>query len=607
MLIELQNSNILFLDTLSKRRVILSELKNVNDLICYNDNIIILQDNIYKLYNLYKNETSEFIFNIDNLITCYGNKYFAINNKNNTISIFNANMEFIENLTLSHNDIIAIKYNNNTKILIYKQKINKNKYVAIVKSNDKEITINHPSEKIICLKDKIVFVNNNIFYIYTYDGSFVKEFIVDNFIFDHIKPRDNFLLFYNEHFNILLDLNNYKIYKIPGHNRKIEFIDYNLTNYNEHKTVSSKSDISIVLVCHPNYIKYLENCINSIDGQTIIPDKKILILDNIDTIPDFLSVHSDWLIKQGFWGSPNPARNLGLELCNSQWVCFFDSDNIMPFDYIEKLDDITKNVNKNVAFIYPKIIFDDKIETSLFHCNKQYWNYRISNNVDTASVWKTSALKNIGGWHENIHTEDDYYLVLELTSKGWSGHFASNVIFNHISHIEEPGRWVSNVDKISEALWEIRSIDIVIDCNIGDLFDINKLNTPNKCTLYLLNYGRNNIPDFLYQKFNNVVYSNYNIFHFNSDLLFTINLNDMQHISQNMLFELSSKIIPYHVFNEYIGGATYNNNIQWSGMMWNGYFVDNVKHINISNKNRYIDAIVKNIYDSKFKIIKKEG
>ena len=222
-------------------------------------------------------------------------------------------------------------------------------------------------------------------------------------------------------------------------------------------------NISIVLTCHPEYLKYLTSCIDSINNQSIKPKQRVLVLDNIEEFDSSIYHAEEWLIVRGNWGHPNPARNAGLKECRAKWVIFFDADNIMLENYISSFLAHIPDVGENIAFLYKDILlkYNDSIIKHPLVSSWDYWKVREGNFIDTSSMWSVDAVKDIGGWDDNIQNEDDYNLVLRLSSKGWSGQYISSQPASmHISH-NNKGRWSQNRDKIMNSLFNSYSFSII--------------------------------------------------------------------------------------------------------------------------------------------------
>jgi len=282
-------------------------------------------------------------------------------------------------------------------------------------------------------------------------------------------------------------------------------------------------NLSIVVICHPPYYQYLKSCIDSIDQQSLQPSQKILVLDNFDKIPEDLNAKT-WKIIIGQYGHPNKARNIGLGNSANEWVMFFDADNIMAQHYIKSFQEEIATADQNTAFIYKNIILIKNNNEFKHPLVKKwdYWGIREGNFIDTSSVWRKSALEAVGGWDTNIQTEDDYNLVLRLSSQGWSGKYISSAPYSmHYSH---NGRWAQNYDKMMDSLFNSYSFTIVSllagrEWVYDEWFNgIMSLEKPENVNLLVMNDSHN-------KNFENMLKMLYNIKGFKSISIFESPIN----------------------------------------------------------------------------------
>lgn len=101
--------------------------------------------------------------------------------------------------------------------------------------------------------------------------------------------------------------------------------------------------VSFILPIY-NVEKYLSECVESILAQTY-RDFEVLLVD--DGSPDYCpQICDDWSKKDARIkvihkpnGGVSSARNAGLKVATGKYVCFVDSDDILPVDALEKLVD----------------------------------------------------------------------------------------------------------------------------------------------------------------------------------------------------------------------------------------------------------------------------
>ncbi len=100
------------------------------------------------------------------------------------------------------------------------------------------------------------------------------------------------------------------------------------------------NSITIIVPIY-NADKYLNECLDSIYNQSVLADQVILVDDGStdlsSRIVDNFSQRADTHVVHISNSGPGPARNVGLELATSDYVYFFDSDDILAVDFIEKV------------------------------------------------------------------------------------------------------------------------------------------------------------------------------------------------------------------------------------------------------------------------------
>lgn len=97
-----------------------------------------------------------------------------------------------------------------------------------------------------------------------------------------------------------------------------------------------------VLVAVYNTEKYLDQCIKSLLGQTLF-DIEIVCIDDAstDSCPQILQKYADAdprvtvIHNVKNIGQAN-SRNLGIEICHGEYICFLDSDDWLDADSLEK-------------------------------------------------------------------------------------------------------------------------------------------------------------------------------------------------------------------------------------------------------------------------------
>lgn len=224
---------------------------------------------------------------------------------------------------------------------------------------------------------------------------------------------------------------------------------------------TERGNVAVVLTCHDKYLKWLPECVRSINAQLPQPSEKILVLDGVQPV-DVTAPLAGWKIITGNWKSPNPARDLGLRSCTSPWIIFFDADNIMAPGMIMAMCRAIGKCDPSVGFIYPNL-FDHDINLKEKKLRQfpeyNYWKLRSGNYVDTSSAWRRTALEQIGGWSDS-KSMDDYSIALQVTQRGWKGLHLPNPPTIYREH--GSGRWKETHEQYdAESIWKTKTFTFI--------------------------------------------------------------------------------------------------------------------------------------------------
>jgi hypothetical protein len=233
-----------------------------------------------------------------------------------------------------------------------------------------------------------------------------------------------------------------------------------------HATSLTKTHrLGVVVLCHTAYLSFLPECLASIDNQSPAADRKLLVLDGCD-LPPWVPT-TGWEVICGKWGSPNPGRNLGLAQLDTEWVVFFDADNVMPQGYLQGCATSVALAPIHCGILYPAIHYYTA-DLSQHRVKEMppvldYWALRQRNRVDTSACWRRQAVVDAGGFDETISAADDYTLALRVTRDGWTARQLTGPAICMREHSLGRRSVVGAEDpwQTCEALWKARSHAIV--------------------------------------------------------------------------------------------------------------------------------------------------
>lgn len=183
------------------------------------------------------------------------------------------------------------------------------------------------------------------------------------------------------------------------------------------------SQITIVIPAY-NRAHTLPRTLDSIARQTVMPDKVVLV-DNAST-DSTLSVMNAWAAERKVpqvtvCAEPEKgaarARNRGLEEVCSDYVMFFDSDDVMlPSHVAEFAEAVREHPGMD---IFGRSIFNESLDGRrrkyYFTARSPLFNHLFRACLSTQRiVVRTSLMRSVGAWDGNLAGWDDYELGVRL-------------------------------------------------------------------------------------------------------------------------------------------------------------------------------------------------
>lgn len=149
--------------------------------------------------------------------------------------------------------------------------------------------------------------------------------------------------------------------------------------------------VTVIIPCY-NVEKYIEQCIRSVEGQTIgIENLEVIMINDASTddtlshvmafeqkYPDSVMViNLEQNVMQG------GARNIALAYAGGEYVTFLDSDDWVDDDFYEKLYDVAKMYDADIVqFPFRNVTLDDNgkvIKESITQHARYFGLYEIEN------------------------------------------------------------------------------------------------------------------------------------------------------------------------------------------------------------------------------------
>jgi len=103
--------------------------------------------------------------------------------------------------------------------------------------------------------------------------------------------------------------------------------------------MDSQSSLGVVIPCHKPYILFLRDCLDSIEFQTVKPNKVVVVCSSSkpeDIPPDYRKYSFDCeIITREEEYNQAQNRNKGAKYIQTDYVTFFDADDVMHPQRIE--------------------------------------------------------------------------------------------------------------------------------------------------------------------------------------------------------------------------------------------------------------------------------
>lgn len=105
------------------------------------------------------------------------------------------------------------------------------------------------------------------------------------------------------------------------------------------------------------------------------------------------------------------ARNKGLELCDTEYIYFFDSDDDFSIDFFQEMNHVCKKAKEDVIIITTTQCIGNQCKTRAFRQTGNPAVQILNGMLSTQSmIFKTDFIRRIGGWNNSLLTWDDWEL-----------------------------------------------------------------------------------------------------------------------------------------------------------------------------------------------------
>lgn len=239
--------------------------------------------------------------------------------------------------------------------------------------------------------------------------------------------------------------------------------------------------VSIIL-CFYNEEKYLEKAISSVLAQTYSNFELIIVNDGSTDGSDNIvkSYHDDRIVYESYEGNRRLAyaRNRGLELATGDYIGFFDGDDVMVSDKIEKQVKYLKEHNDIIlvsggyAYMDAEGNVDEEIIMPKYRSNEQIKAFILYRNCIAcagAALFRREVIdKHHIQFDETNKASEDYLFWIDMLPYGNFANVGECFFYYRINHgskasmIVKQGKqdYDMEVKKILDYAWSMRGFSL---------------------------------------------------------------------------------------------------------------------------------------------------
>lgn len=233
--------------------------------------------------------------------------------------------------------------------------------------------------------------------------------------------------------------------------------------------------VSIIVPVY-NAKLYIESCLASLLAQTM-DDIEVLLIDDHGTddsmllARNYVNAHSSpktfrYLSTPRNMG-PGPARNIGVEAAQGEYVGFVDSDDVVTPDFCERLYAAAKDNNADLAYCQASLVNDGAvspmnnpvIESGRFQGEKRGFFFVHYTTLFVSFLYRRSLLHEYGiRFPSTRSAEDSYFLTCSLLAAGRIA-CVDQSLYHYLVH----GESLSEVRNPKRYLDKVQSFDLLME------------------------------------------------------------------------------------------------------------------------------------------------
>lgn len=208
--------------------------------------------------------------------------------------------------------------------------------------------------------------------------------------------------------------------------------------------VRTGNEITLCVSCHDDYLHFLPRLLER--WEDLLGDRpwtRVLALDGCDYS------RKGWARIRGQFGGPAPLRSRAARIHGDGWIFYWDADNRPESELVEAIESAVHHDRANVGVyhtVHPAYPAD---------CDIRKRNY-----VDSASLWRKSAINAVGGWDSENGCLEDWELALRLRRSGYGICSLGVALAGYNNHKNSRSR--GDRARYLDALCHARSIGVMV-------------------------------------------------------------------------------------------------------------------------------------------------
>lgn len=201
---------------------------------------------------------------------------------------------------------------------------------------------------------------------------------------------------------------------------------------------TSNINISVIIPCY-NVDQYIGECLEAVFSQELVPFEVICIDDGstdrtVEILYEYKSRFPEKmhvLINEGNKGATY-SRNRGLVMAQSEYLNFFDADDLMLPHKIKYQTELLNSLENKPDILVSACVkrYVNGTEKNYIYYEQNPWNALMDAvlGVTTSNLFKRTKVLEIQGWTENLKSSQEYDLMFRMLKADANVYFDTTIV-----------------------------------------------------------------------------------------------------------------------------------------------------------------------------------